>query len=158
LFGIWHRRLLHTGEEVVIRMLKSMGLEGKKPESWNCKMCMLMRAYKQILREMPIRLTKAYVELHIDTIPMKPQGLGGFNYCMTIIDAVTMYTWVIFLVQKGDAAQKLHDFIRWLQNQSGKSVKVIMRDGGKEYSPIESKRFAKEFGIDVRESAPKAPE
>ena len=85
---------------------------------------------------------------------MKPQGLGGFNYCMTIIDAATMYTWVIFLVLKGDAGQKLHEFIRWLQNQSGRSVKVIMRDGGKEYSPTKSKRFAKKIGIDVRESLP----
>ena len=138
LFGIWHRRLLHAGEEVVIRMLKSMGLEGKKPEFWSCKTCMLTRAYKQISREMPTRLTEACAELHTDTIPMKPQGLGGFNYCMTVIDAATMYTWVIFLVQKGDAGQKLHNFIRWLQNQSRKSVKVIMRDGGTEYSPTES--------------------
>jgi hypothetical protein len=138
LFGIWHRRLLHAGEEVVIRMLKSMGLEGKKPEFWSCKTCMLTRAYKQISREMPTRLTEACTELHTDTIPMKPQGLGGFNYCMTVIDAATMYTWVIFLVQKGDAGQKLHNFIRWLQNQSRKSVKVIMRDGGTEYSPTES--------------------
>ena len=89
---------------------------------------------------------------------MEPQGLGGFNYCMTIIDAATMYTWVIILVLKGDAGQKLHEFIRWLQNQSGRSVKVIMRDGGKEYSPTESKRFAKKIGIDVRESAPRTSE
>jgi transposase InsO family protein len=33
-----------------------------------------------------------------------------------------------------------------------------MRDGGKEYSPTESKRFAKEFGIDVCESATRTPE
>jgi hypothetical protein len=158
LFGIWHRRLLHTGEEVVIQMLKSMGLEEKKPESWNCKICMLTRAYKQISRETPTRSTETCAELHTDTIPMKLQGLGGFNYCMTVIDAAMMYTWVIFLVQKGDAEQKLHEFIRWLQNQYGKSVKVIMRDGGTEYSLTESKRFAKEFGIDVRESAPRTPE
>ena len=33
-----------------------------------------------------------------------------------------------------------------------------MRDGGTEYSPTESKRFAKEFGIDIHESAPRTPE
>jgi hypothetical protein len=89
---------------------------------------------------------------------MKPQGLGGFNYFMTVIDAATMYTWVISLVQKGEAGQRLHDFVRWLEKQSGKSVQSIMRDGGKEYSPAEQIKFAKEKGIDVRESAPRTPE
>jgi hypothetical protein len=78
---------------------------------------------------------------------MKPQGLGGFNYCLTVIDGATMYNWVLFLIEKGEAGRKLHDFVRWLENQSGKSVKVIVRDGGKEYSPTEEKRFAREKGI-----------
>jgi hypothetical protein len=45
-----------------------------------------------------------------------------------------------------------------LENQSGRTVKVIMRDGGKEYSPAAEKAFAREKGIDIRESAPKTPE
>jgi hypothetical protein len=46
---------------------------------------------------------------------MKPQGIGGFNYFMTIIDSTTMYTWVISLIGKGEAGPKLHEFIRWLE-------------------------------------------
>jgi hypothetical protein len=69
-----------------------------------------------------------------------------------------MYTWILFLTEKGEAGRKLHDFVRWLENQSGKSVKVIVRDGGKEYSPTEERRFAREKGIEIRESAPRTPE
>ena len=102
-----------------------------------------------------MRSKEACVELHTDTIPIKPQGLGRFNHCLTIIDGATMYTRVLFLTEKGEAGRKLHDFVRWLENQSGKSVKVIVRDCGKEYSPTEEKRFAREKGIQIRESTPK---
>ena len=135
-----------------------MGIHGKKPEDWSCEICKLAKSYKQISRDTPFRSVEACAELHTDTIPVKPQGLGGFNHFMTIIDSATMYTWVVFLVQKSEAGQKLQDFIRWLEKQSGRSVKMIMRDGGREYSPTEEKLFARETGIDVRESAPRTPE
>jgi hypothetical protein len=97
-FEIWHERLLHAGEETVLRIMKAMGIEGGKPENWSCELCMLVKSYKQISREVLFRSKEAYVELHTDTIPVKPQEFGGYNYFMTIIDAATMYTWVVFLV------------------------------------------------------------
>jgi hypothetical protein len=78
---------------------------------------------------------------------LKPQGIGGFNYTMTVIDTATMYTWVVYLVQKSDAGSKLYEFIRWLEKQSGKSVKTVIRDSGKEYLPNEAVQFAKEKDI-----------
>jgi IS30 family transposase len=89
---------------------------------------------------------------------MKPSGFGGFNYFMMVVDSVSMYVWIIFLVQKNEAGPKLKNFIVWLQNQFGKTVKTIVRDGGKEYIPNEEKIFAKQFGIVIRESAPRTPE
>ena len=148
-FEIWHQRLLHAGDETVIRTMRAIGINAKKPENWACRTCMLARSYKQISREILVRSKEACAELHTDTIPMKPQGLGRFNHCLTIIDVATMYTWVLFLTDKGEAGRKLHDFVRWLENQSGKSVKVIVRDGGKEYSPTEEKRFVREKGIKI---------
>ena len=46
----------------------------------------------------------------------------------------------------------------WLENLSGRTIKVIIRDGGKEYSPAAEKAFAREKGIHIRESAPRTPE
>jgi hypothetical protein len=155
---MWHRRLLHAGNETVLRTMKNMGIEAKVPEDWSCKTCKLAKAYKQISRNTPTRSGEACAELHTDTIPMKPQGIGGFNYIMTVIDAAIMYTWVIILVQKSEAGQKLNEFIRWLEKQSGKPVQTIMRDGGKEYSQINSEIFAKEKGLVIQESAPRTPE
>jgi hypothetical protein len=94
----------------------------------------------------------------MDTVPMKLSGFGGFNYLMTVIDSVTLYVWVIFLGQKNEAGPKLQNFVVWLQNQSRRTVKVIVRDGGKEYIPTEEKLFARKYGIEIRESAPKTPE
>jgi hypothetical protein len=157
-FDVWHRRLLHAGEETVVRTMKAMGFQVKKPEDWACATCMLAKSYKNISREVPTRSNEPCAELHTDTVPMKPPGFGGFNYFMTVIDSATLYVWTIFLVQKSDAGPKLQNFVVWLQNQSGKTVKTIVRDGGKEYVPNEEKIFARQFGIVVRESAPRTPE
>lgn len=158
LYEIWHQRLMHVGDETLVRTLKTMNIEIEKPPNWSCKSCKLAKAYKQISRDTPMRSQEACAELHTDTIPLKPQGIGGFNYAMTIIDAATMYTWVVYLPQKSDAGSRLHEFIRWLEKQSGKSVKTIVRDGGKEYLPNAAIEFAKEKGIVIRESAPRTPE
>ena len=71
-----------------------MGIHGKKPEDWSCEICKLAKSYKQISRDTPFRLAEACAELHTDMIPVKPQGLGGFNHFITIIDSATMYTGV----------------------------------------------------------------
>jgi hypothetical protein len=119
---------------------------------------MLAKSFKQISRDTLFRLTEACVELHTNTIPVKPQGLGGYNYFITVIDAATMYTWVMFMVQKLEAAQKLQEFVRWMEKPSGRSVKMIMRDGGKEYSPAEEKLFACEKSMHICETTPRTLE
>ena len=135
-----------------------MGIEIKKPEDWSCEMCMLAKFFKQISRDTPFRSMEACAELHTDTIPVKLQGLGEFNYFITVIDAPTIYTWVMFMDQKSEAVQKLQEFVCWMEKQSGKSVKMIMRDGGKEYSPAEEKLFARKKGMHIRETTPRTPE
>ena len=157
-FEVWHRRLLHAGDETVIRTMVAMGLQATRPDNWSCQTCMLARAPRMVSRETPTRSQEPCAEIHTDTIPMKPQGIGGFNYFMTIIDSATMYTWTVPLVSKNEAGPKLHNFIRWLERQSGQLVKTIMRDGGKEYLPTEAREFAGEKGITVRETAPRTPE
>ena len=104
-FILWHQRLLHTCNETVLHTMKALGIEAKKPEDWSCETCKLAKSFKQISRDTPFRSAEACAELHTDIIPMKLQGLGGFNYFMTIIDGATMYTWVVFLVQKSEAGQ-----------------------------------------------------
>ena len=92
-----------------------MDIKIKKPENWNCRSCKLVKVYKQISRDTPMRSQEACAELHTDTIPLKPQGIGGFNYAMMIIDVATMYTWVAYLVQKSNVGSRLHEFIWWLE-------------------------------------------
>jgi hypothetical protein len=105
---------MHAGDETLVRTLKTMDIKIKKPENWNCRSCKLVKVYKQISRDTPMRSQEACAELHTDTIPLKPQGIGGFNYAM-IIDVATMYTWVVYLVQKSNVGSRLHEFIWWLE-------------------------------------------
>ena len=149
LFELWHNRLLHVGDERVLRAMKAMGIDAKKPEGWNCRTCKLAKAPKQISWETPTRSKEACADLNVDVFPHKPQGIGGFNYFMPIRDTAMMYGWVILLVQKNEAGPKLQNFIIWLEKQSGRSVKVIIKDGGKEFIPTLIKQFATQKGIAI---------
>jgi hypothetical protein len=52
-FELWHQRLLHAGDETVIRTMASMGIQATRPENWSCKTCMLAKAPRQVSRETP---------------------------------------------------------------------------------------------------------
>ena len=138
--------------------MKAMGIDAKKPEGWNCRTCKLAKAPKQISWETPTRSKEACAELNVDIFPHKPQGIGGFNYFMLIRDTVTMYGWLILLVRKNEAGRKLQNFIVWREKQPGRSVKVIITDGGKEFIPTLIKQFAAQKGIAIQESAPRTSE
>ena len=149
LFELWHNQLLHVGDERVLRAMKVMGIDAKKPEGWNCRTCKLAKAPKQISWETPTRLKEACAELNVNVFPHKPQGISGFNYFMPIRDTAMMYGWVILLVQKNEAGPKLQNFIIWIEKQSGRSVKVIIKDGGKEFILTSIKQFAAQKGIAI---------
>jgi hypothetical protein len=78
-FKVWHKQLLHTGEETILQTMKAISIQAKKLENWVCTICILAKVYKKILREKPTRLNKPCTELYIDTILMKLFGFRGFN-------------------------------------------------------------------------------
>jgi hypothetical protein len=91
-FKIWHQYLLYAGDKTVIQIIKVLGIDVKKPNNWTYRMCMLAKLYKQIFWEILVQSKEVCAELYINIILIKLQGLGGFNYCLIIIDGATIYT------------------------------------------------------------------
>ncbi|CAI7832262.1 unnamed protein product, partial [Closterium sp. NIES-53] len=90
------------------------------------------------------------VELvHVDLVgPMKVKGDGGALYSMTMVDDYTRLTWSFPLAKKSDAARVIiEEWLPMVERESGKKVKAIHSDRGREFLGAEFLSWLKRHGI-----------
>jgi len=75
-----HRRLAHCG----IPKLKATS--GIKNLDFHCHACHIAKARRQVSRDHQPRSKDILGLIHADVQPMKPQGLGGYNYYTIMVN------------------------------------------------------------------------
>ena len=158
-FDKWHPRFLYQG---VDRLRKAMtrncvdGLNIKHFPSGPCQ-CVTCVMCKMTTGPHPsserLHYTKPGHLIVSDLCgPIKPRTLGGSNYFMVIVDYVTGYGVVEFLVLKSDAAKVLMRTILLWNTQLSKGternvIKRIRTDNGGEYLNKTVDAFLEQHGI-----------
>ena len=72
---------------------------------------------------------------------MRTSSLNGSRYFIVFIDDFSRYCWVYFMKQKSEVAAIFFKFKNWIENQSGKMIKVIRSDNGTEYTSNQFNKF-----------------
>jgi hypothetical protein len=68
--------------------------------------------------------SKAFELLHIDLFgPTTDTSIGGNKYGFVIVDDLTRYTWVFFLVDKSDVFTTFKTFIKRIHNEFETTIK-----------------------------------
>ncbi|KXJ68687.1 hypothetical protein RP20_CCG002152 [Aedes albopictus] len=95
------------------------------------------------------RKSKQVLDLvHTDLCePMRTTTPGGKRFLMTMIDDFSRYTVVYLLRRKSEAAGRIKEYMRNVENLFGRQPKVIRSDGGGEYVNNELHRFFADQGI-----------
>ena len=70
------------------------------------------------------------------------------RYFILFIDDFSRMTWVYFLKEKSEVFGVFKKFKALIENQSGKRIKVLRSDRGKEYTSREFERFCEDEGIE----------
>ena len=70
------------------------------------------------------------------------------RYFILFIDDFSRMTWVYFLKEKSEVFGVFKKFKALAENQSGKRIKVLRSDRGKEYTSREFERFCEDEGIE----------
>ncbi|KAL0314923.1 UNVERIFIED_CONTAM: Retrovirus-related Pol polyprotein from transposon TNT 1-94 [Sesamum angustifolium] len=93
---------------------------------------------------------KAVLELiHTDVCgPMRTPSHEQNRYFILFIDDYSRMTWVYFMREKSEVFKVFKKFKNLVEKQSGRSIKVLRSDRGKEYNNSEFDKFCEEEGIE----------
>ena len=105
------------------------------------------------------RSTELLSLIHADVCrPMSTQARNGFSYFLTFTDDHSRYGHVYLLKYKSEVFEKFKEYKSEVENQLGKSIKVLRSNRGGEYLSQEFQDYLKENGILSQWTPPYMPQ
>ena len=151
----WHRRLNHVGYSVVEHMghkqvVKEMDVTTYEKGPGSCEDCIMEKHTWQPFDNNPAQETDVLERVYIDLWgPAWTQSNGGKQYMMQAVDGKSTHTKGYYLADK-NAETTLEAFKSYhimAKRQTGRKLKRIRMDGGKEFCNKLWESYCKEFGI-----------
>ena len=161
---LWHSRFGHLNMKTLQEMSKKslvQGLPSKSAaDSSPCKTCMLSKVHAIPFPQEATNRTTSCLELvHSDVCgPFQTNSLGGSKYFVTFIDDYTRRIFVYFIKAKSEVFQCFKKFKQHVEKQSGRSVKALRSDNGREYVNGEFNEFLVKNGIARQLTVPYSPQ
>ncbi|CAK9827078.1 Retrovirus-related Pol polyprotein from transposon TNT 1-94, partial [Anthophora retusa] len=159
----WHQRYGHLNVHDLKRMknqnmVKGMDL-GEKVDEINCTVCARCKINVQPFKPSHNREKRILGLVHSDICgPMRIESLGGARYFVTFIDDSSRYIETAMLRNRSDVLEAFKNYKRKVENYTGRRIKVLRTDNGKEYVSNAFKNFLKEEGISRQLSVEYAPQ
>lgn len=150
---LWHRRLGHLNyESLKLLYQKKMvyGLPRIEEKSGVCEGCVFGKHHRKPFPKEGAWRAKQVLELvHTDVCgPTNTLSHGKNRYFILFIDDFTRMTWVYFMRQKSEAFVIFKKFKALVEKQSGRFIKMLRSDQGKEYTSNEFHKFCEDEGVE----------
>ena len=159
---LWHYRFGHLGMDNVKKLkhdnlVDGMQIQLKKAEL--CEPCIMGKHHRSAYpKGTAKRATEPFEIIHSDVCgPMSVKSLGGSSYFVSFIDDFSRFTKVYFIMQKSEVLVKFKEFVNFVKNQFGKTVKVLRSDNGGEYKSRLFADYLKEEGVIHQTTVPENP-
>ena len=137
--SLWHQRLAHLNCKTILKMAKTKAVDGLElnnnlPDHRLCEGCIFGKMTRS---PFPSSITKAedvgdIIHSDIGIVPI-PTPTGEYYYSI-FKDDFSNWTAVALMKKKSEAANFFIKFAAFLKTATGKSVKILRTDGGKEYN------------------------
>ena len=79
--------------------------------------------------------------------PTTYTSIGGNKYGFMIVDDLTRYTWIFFLVDKSDVFAKFKLFVKGIHNEFEMTIKKVRSDNNSEFKNTRINELCDEFRI-----------
>lgn len=156
---LWHERLGHQNKNHVKRILKNFGIAVNKNEEEFCEPCVFGKQCRKPFPTTNTKTTEPGQIIHSDVCgPMEEPSIGGSRYFVLFKDDFSHYRRVYFLKQKNEVKDVLRDFIQSVKTDTGKKVKILRTDRGKEDCNQYIQEILKRYGIRHQTTVGYAPE
>ncbi|KAK4385581.1 Retrovirus-related Pol polyprotein from transposon TNT 1-94 [Sesamum angolense] len=154
---LWHRRLGHfnfQGLKILHQKKMMTDLPQIQAVEGACEDCLQGKQHKKPFPSGTSWRAKAVLELiHTDVCgPMRTPSHEQNRYFILFIDDYSRMTWVYFMREKSEVFKVFKKFKNLVEKQSGRSIKVLRSDRGKEYNNSEFDKFCEEEGETLAKS------
>uniref|UniRef100_A0A1X7U6J2 Integrase catalytic domain-containing protein n=1 Tax=Amphimedon queenslandica TaxID=400682 RepID=A0A1X7U6J2_AMPQE len=85
------------------------------------------------------------------------KSLSGAEYFLTLIDDKTQFVWVYVLKRKSDVFSKFCEWKAYVEQSTGRSLKVLLMDNGGEFTSNEFEEYLRK-GVKHELTIPKCPQ
>lgn len=150
---LWHKRLGHlyfNGMKLLQEKEMVYGLLKIEEKDGVCEGCAMGKHHRNSFPQgRAWRTNKALELVHTDVCgPMSTTSLGGNKYFILFIDDYPRMIWVYFMKQKSEVYGIFKKFKSLVEKQSGKYIKVLRSDRGKEYTSKQFEKFCEDEEIE----------
>ena len=155
----WHEKLAHQNIKYVREILKRNDI--KYIDDWNdyvCPGCVYGKQHRVSHPLNPKVSSRPLDLIHVDLCEMDVYSLGGAKYFLLFKDDYSHYRTVYFLKSKDEAFKNLENFIKLVENQFERRVKILRSDHGTEIKNKVTKEFIENLGIFHSKSSTYTPQ
>ena len=145
----WHERLGHLNARDLVKMIGSE--TGKMDEITSCEICLKgkMTALPFTKRSEPCSEKLAIV--HSDVVgPLRVESLNEAKFFVTFIDDSTSWCEIYLMKHKRGVLEAFKTYKSFVEKNTGKKIKVLQSDNGREFCNTEFDIFLRSEGIERR--------
>ncbi|KAG9458307.1 hypothetical protein H6P81_002815 [Aristolochia fimbriata] len=155
---LWHLRLGHVNVNKLHRMVSSGLLPKLHNELRTCENCLSSK-----MARLPFgkgeRVQNLLEVIHSDICgPLNVKTHRGMSYFITFIDDYSRYGYIYLISKKSEALDKFKEFKVEVENQLGRTIKILKSDRGGEYTSDLFDEFCKANGICHQFTLPYTPQ
>lgn len=162
-FLMWHCRMGHLNANDLVQVINQNTTSKATPEQLTClSKCEVCLRGK--MTRLPFLASERQSEeileiVHTDIVgPFRTQSVNGAKYFITFIDDRSRWCEVYFLKQKSGALEAFKMYQTQVERVTGKKIKYLQSDNGKEYCNAEMDTFLRNQGIQRRLSVVRTPQ
>jgi transposase InsO family protein len=160
---IWHRRMGHLNARdlvISVRNGKVRGVDLIVPrEKIDCEVCILGKMTRTPFPKNTDRKSELLEIVHSDVCgPMRIESNGNARYFVTFIDDFSKWCEIRLLKKKDEVFKAFEEYKASAEKRTGKSIKYLQSDNGKEFRNERFDAFLKEHGIGRRLTVTNNPE
>lgn len=124
-----------------------------------CKGCLLGKIVKKSFPSSNKRSKEVLELVHSNIFgPMSSPSLSGYLYYVIFIDDFSRKTWIYFLKTKKETFIKFQEFKAFVEKQTGKHIRALRTNNGREFESHYFDDFCKEAGIKRQWTVPYNPQ
>jgi hypothetical protein len=135
---LWHQRLGHPSDRVLISALPSLSScvsVNNKHIQHHCKHCLIGKMHKLPFVSSQFQSTQPLELVHSDVWGLAPiTSSNGYKYYLLFVDDYSRFGWLYLLKHKSNVLTTFKHFQVTIENLLSKKIKILRIDCGGEYT------------------------